>query len=483
LKRGDRQVRASFALSYWGRLPAEQLLFRLLGILRVQDFAVWVTAALIGRDIDYTDEFVTGLVDAQLLQFIGEDDSGLTRYRFHDLLRLFARESLEEESAEVQRAALERLISACVELTDFAAEVLRRSEEQAGQSFEAAWPATDPTVAEAVVGNPHGWFSAERPTLIMAVQQAYEAGLFEATWRLASSLADFFDVQGYWTDWQETHEVGLEAARLAEDRFGEAAILQRIGLAHLRQGKGHWRDAIDYLEKGRGLFEELGETLEEAVTRRNLGRVYREQEEWDKATETYAQCLSAFRALGNRHWEARTLRSLADVHYDRGNLGEAVRCFQQCIQIYDDLRGNPRWKASVLRSLGDVYRRLERWDEAIGCYKKCLTVFKEMDARWWTAATLRGLGNSYRAQQQWDTAIQHYEESIRIFDELGNRRWQAKATASLGVALVQKGDRLAAVQRWREALITLDEIGEIGAAEARRVRAWLAAAGERDLHQ
>jgi tetratricopeptide (TPR) repeat protein len=481
LKRGDRQVRASFALSYRGLLPGEQLLFRLLGILPAQDFAVWGAAALIGRDVDDTEELVTGLVDAQLLQFIGDDESDLSRYRFHDLLRLFARESLEEEeSAEVQRAALERLISACVALTDFAAEVLRRSEEHAGQTFEATWPATDATVAEAVVGNPHGWFSAERPTLIWAVQQGYEAGRFEATWRLAGNLADFFDVQGYWSDWQNTHEVGLEAARLAEDRFGEAAILQRLGLAHLRQGEGHWRDAIGCLEQSRGLFDELREPLEAAVTRRNLGRVYREQEQWDKATESYEQCLTAFRALGNRHWEARTLRSLADVHYDRGDLTEAVGCFRQCIQIYDDLRGNPRWKASVLRSLGDVYRRQKRWDEAIDSYKECLKVFKEMSARWWTAATLRGLGNAYRAKQQWDEAIRHYEESIRIFEELGNRRWQAKATASLGVALAQKGDHDAAAEQWRQALTTFDEIG---AAEAGHVRAWLTAAGERDLHR
>lgn len=480
LKRGNRGVRASFALSYSGRLPAEQLLFRLLGILRVQDFAVWVAGALIGRDVDDADELVTGLVDAQLLQVVGDDESGLTRYRFHDLLRLFARESLEEESAEVQRAALEQLISACVALTDFAAEVLRRSEEHAGQTFQAAWPATDPTVADAVAGNPHGWFSAERPTLIMAVQQAYEAGLLEATWRLASNLADFFDVQGYWSDWQKTHEVGLEAARLAEDCFGEAAILQRLGLAYLRQGKGHWRDSIDCLEQSRELFDDLCEPLEAAVTRRNLGRVYREQEQWDKATQNYEQCLTAFRALGNRHWEARTLRSLADIHYDRGDLTEAVRCFRQCIQIYDDLRGNPRWKASVLRSLGDVYRRQKRWDEAIDCYEECLKVFKEMGARWWTAATLRGLGNAYRAKQQWDEAIQHYGDSIRIFEELGNRRWQAKATASLGVALAQKGDHDAAAEQWRRALTTFDEIG---ATEAGHVRAWLAAAGERDLRQ
>lgn len=59
------------------------------------------------------------LVDAQLLDVAGRGASGETRYRFHDLLRLFARERLiEEESSESIARAKKRLIAAYLRLVE-----------------------------------------------------------------------------------------------------------------------------------------------------------------------------------------------------------------------------------------------------------------------------------------------------------------------------------------------------------------------------
>ena len=98
LHAGDLDLRASFALSYQ-HLPADQRrLFRLLGLLEEADFPTWVCAALldcpIGRAVDLTER----LVDAQLLEVVGDDAIGQVRYRFHDLLRVFARERAGAES-------------------------------------------------------------------------------------------------------------------------------------------------------------------------------------------------------------------------------------------------------------------------------------------------------------------------------------------------------------------------------------------------
>jgi hypothetical protein len=57
------------------------------------------------------DNIMERLADAQLLDAIGEDASRQIRYRFHDLLRLFARERLAiEDTLGTQRAALERTV-------------------------------------------------------------------------------------------------------------------------------------------------------------------------------------------------------------------------------------------------------------------------------------------------------------------------------------------------------------------------------------
>jgi transcriptional regulator with XRE-family HTH domain len=111
LAAGDLEVRASVALSYRGLGVVEQRAFRLLGLLQVPDVAPWMLSALLDVPAVEADDIAERLADAQLLDAIGEDASGQIRYRFHDLLRLFARERLAiEDTLGTQRAALERTV-------------------------------------------------------------------------------------------------------------------------------------------------------------------------------------------------------------------------------------------------------------------------------------------------------------------------------------------------------------------------------------
>jgi transcriptional regulator with XRE-family HTH domain/predicted ATPase len=93
---GDREVRASVALSYRSLRDWERRAFRLLGLLDAGDFTSSTAAGLLGGTVTDTEEALERLVDAQLLQAV-PDHANHSRYRFHDLVRIFARERLGEE--------------------------------------------------------------------------------------------------------------------------------------------------------------------------------------------------------------------------------------------------------------------------------------------------------------------------------------------------------------------------------------------------
>jgi predicted ATPase len=119
LKVGDLEVRSSFSLSYDNEDAEVRRLFRLLGLIKTVDFAGWVAAPLLNCDQFTGEELVDRLVDAQLLDVTGRDVAGQTRYRFHDLLRVYARERLtEEEASESASAAERRLIAAYLRLAE-----------------------------------------------------------------------------------------------------------------------------------------------------------------------------------------------------------------------------------------------------------------------------------------------------------------------------------------------------------------------------
>ncbi len=119
LEAGDLEVRSSFALSYDNEEADVRRLFRLLGLIKTVDFAGWVAAPLLNCDQSSAEELVDRLVDAQLLDVAGRDAAGETRYRFHDLLRVYARERLaDEESPESAAAGERRLIAAYLRLAE-----------------------------------------------------------------------------------------------------------------------------------------------------------------------------------------------------------------------------------------------------------------------------------------------------------------------------------------------------------------------------
>jgi hypothetical protein len=196
LRVGDLEVRASFMLSYQALSPDERHAFRLLGTLNGPDFAAWVAAALLDCGLQTAEDLIERLVDAQLVEATPEDPTGAIRYRFHDLLRVFARERLrEEEPATAQQAALERALVTYLALAQRASAYLGRDDHRIGPNIHGhpkpvhPKPVNDSGLAAVVERDPLAWFKAEQENLIAAVEHAYDTGLWELTWELpAASL-------------------------------------------------------------------------------------------------------------------------------------------------------------------------------------------------------------------------------------------------------------------------------------------------------
>lgn len=108
LSEGDVRVRDSFELSYRDLDPDAALIYQLLSLLDVADFAAWVGAALLGVPLDQAEQLIERLVDCRLLEVVGVDGSGWLRYRFQRLLRLYARERAGQGGAVDLEGAVDR---------------------------------------------------------------------------------------------------------------------------------------------------------------------------------------------------------------------------------------------------------------------------------------------------------------------------------------------------------------------------------------
>ena len=91
-KAGDLKVASAFAMSYEQLADSARRVFRRLAVVPGRDFDAALAAVAGGMSAGDAWDALDELVDLGLLL-----DSGAGRYRFHDLVRFFARARLEEE--------------------------------------------------------------------------------------------------------------------------------------------------------------------------------------------------------------------------------------------------------------------------------------------------------------------------------------------------------------------------------------------------
>jgi hypothetical protein len=108
---GDLDVRSRIAVSYRALPERERRAFRRLGMLDLPEFAPWVAAVLLNTDLPSARRLVERLAEVRLLEPLGTErpahgpEAGQVRYRFHALVRLYARERAEQEEPPQQRIA------------------------------------------------------------------------------------------------------------------------------------------------------------------------------------------------------------------------------------------------------------------------------------------------------------------------------------------------------------------------------------------
>nr|SBO92514.1 putative regulatory protein (AfsR-like protein) [Nonomuraea gerenzanensis] len=415
LSAGDLAVRGSLALGYRGLPDPERRLFRRLGALSAPDFAPWA----LGADLE-------PLVEAGLLQSRGLDEVGQERYGWHDLTRLYAAERLAEEDGG-PAGVLAAVAGEILERTRHAREALLPAEPGTGrtQVHLPAPPGTARAEAHLPVLSGDGletgwlrqearWLGAERRFLVAMVGDFYRAGLYEPAWRLAFYLTPLFELGAHHDDWHTTTATGLDAARAAGQRHGEALLLR--GLADLHRAEGRTDAAAAALRAAQPLVD----GLELARITLRLGLVQAaEGSRTSKAAASQAGASEGGASEGGASKGGVSEGGVSEGGASKGGVSEGGAS-------KGGVSEGGAWQAgaSEARVDGGAGRRSSRVLEAERAFVRALRVFEEAGDRRGRADALRALG-SLRADE---AALR---ESLAAYQDLGDLRGEAEALLDL----------------------------------------------------
>jgi tetratricopeptide (TPR) repeat protein len=479
---GDRQaaVSATFDLSYAALDADAQQLFRRLGLVPGPDFTADSAAHLIAAPVEDTEHLLERLATAHLVEPYTR-----SRFRFHDLLRLYAahRAGLDDPAAERQ-ASLERWYGFYQSCSGSALRLVQPAIWLLGQ------PPGDPQVRPldfADRGAALDWLEAEQANVVAALKTA-EHQPQPYVWELAESFGKYLWINGYGADALAVCQAGLAAARHSGNVQAEilmhtllsgahrSAGRHELTLAHLTQavtqsqqiGDLSWeaisliglgticrhlarlREAEGHLIKALAIHQKLS-SPDIPVTRLYLGLTYQELGESDTAEAQLTEALAAFQEAGDLHRVVMAQSALARVRRSQGQFDQALEHAAEAYRVARET-GLPVIEARAMLSLADACLDRARNDEARAHARAALQVARDTQNRRLEGQVLTTLADIHLQLGDYDRAADTAGIALTIHRDMGHRLYEARTLRALGQAVHHTQGLHAARAHWQQAL-------------------------------
>ena len=439
----DGSVRAALSWSYRALDPREQRLFRLLGINPGPDISLAAAAALLGQDVKTTKKGLDILVDAHLL---GQPESR-DRYRFHDLLRGYARE-LAVESEEFA-AAEERLLSFFLATAQNADRVVIPGRERVDV----------PSAPDGVVPldfadekSAMNWVTRERFAMKALLKYADTRGLDLFLAKFPSAVGEIWNRLGYGADTATALRLAVKAAQ----RIGDVEVIgaSKANLGYTLINLRDFDSARESIVSAKGLLEQVGHSVGVAVMDHLLGRLWVERGEWRRGIEIQFSALAEFRRIGARDREVVALYRLGEAYRRAHNLEAAASYSRDALWMADRI-GDAHTKGCALVELASVC--LERGDltDAKGYCERALEIHEPNDPA--QAGRVRSIQASIHLERgEYRIAEQRARSALTYSRRARDARGQAEALRMIAELLYRQARHEEAVASWKVALSFLE---------------------------
>ncbi|MET7327593.1 BTAD domain-containing putative transcriptional regulator [Nonomuraea sp. NPDC005650] len=451
LRVGNLAVEATFALGYGQLAPAQARAFRLLSLPKGPDISTGAAAAVLSVSQFEAESVLESLVDASLLEAPAPG-----RYRFHDLLKLFARRELDKsEQPEARAQALHRLLGF----------YLASAQSAHSLAYEGSMiPANIVTISEGLsftsVDEAVAWLIAEGDSLFAAINQvAASAVAGEQLLPAGDLLVAMEPLLEAGTHTREFAH-GTRAVLSSAQRLGDQAtelrsryVLGRVLFAdnQLKAAEGHFR-VVHELSTARGEKIVTGEVLNA------LAVVVGRQRRHIEALELFDAAMRFYRANDVPAGEALVLSYSARDHLGLGRPADAIAAAEKGLALFTEI-GSGAGTARARYHLGIVLSRVGRLTEAVHHHAECLAFFRASKQRVWEQRVCSRLAETFIAAERYPEAVRHAEQALVVSREIGHPYGEALSLTVLGRALRGLGSSIRSLECLRQAFEIFSRLG------------------------
>jgi tetratricopeptide (TPR) repeat protein len=423
-------VRAVFSWSYHALSPEAAHAFRLLGLHAGPDISAPAAAALTDTTPTQARRLLETLVGMHLIEETAKD-----RYRFHDLLRVYAAECAKaKETDQDRRTAVRRVLTWYLHTGDAADRVLNPHRHRI--PLDHPGKVSSPPLKFTSYRQALDWCEAERANLVAATRQAADTSEHVIAWKLPLAVWGFFTLRRHWADLIATHQIGLTAARHLHDRKGESWTLGALGFVYFDLRRHE--EAFDHYQKALPICQEIDDPWCEAIALLGLSRAYRHLGNYEEAFTCSRRALRICEEIDDPWSQTLALLNIGAIHRKLQRFQEAIDCFRQALTVLCPVHDRSS-EAMTLQNLGITYRDLQRFEEALEHFQRACTVYRKISDRGGEAHTLRNIGDTLQNLNQMEDAAKYWRQALAIFEDLGDWATAARVRTSLKILPLDHG--------------------------------------------
>ncbi|GIJ50553.1 hypothetical protein Val02_74390 [Virgisporangium aliadipatigenens] len=428
LSAGDLQVAAPFTQSYRRLSAAAARMFRRLALVPGADAGVELAASVAGVPLRAAEAALEELVESGLLQSAADG-----RYRFHDLLRLFARSRLQEEHPGERHAAENRMVTWLLDTTI-----------AAGRRFDPDRAAPDEPPS--TMDDAAHWLEHESLNWLGALRSAFRAERHAEVMAVADAVHWYSERWRHWEHWLEVFRTSAASARIIGGAREQAVHLNYLAWAYTTCALRHDL-AAEPASQALHLAREAGDLSEQGWSFVCIGAAARRRGAAEQAGQAAAEALPLFEAAADRDGYSQALALLAASLAEAGRHREAIAQYRRLEALLSEPDRAP---SPLLRdvtaghlhlNLGMSLFALRRLAPATERLRHALPLLQRSAMRQSEARCRYGLGSVLARQGQVEEARTELRRAVRIARQAGQAPLADLAMARLSELGLATGRR------------------------------------------
>ncbi len=251
-------------------------------------------------------------------------------------------------------------------------------------------------------------------------------------------------------------EEGLALAEELDYQKGLANVWRSFGDYHNSRGDGE--KALKALDTSMVLFEQLGDAEGVAACHNGLGNLAIRQGNYDVALEHYFSESHYYEDIGDERGIAVAYQNIGGVHYRQGQFEQAEDYIQKSLKMKEAL-GDSASLVPTLNALSVVLSAKKDYQRALAIQFRTLALSRRFSDPFQTANLINNIGVQYHYLNQLDSAQFYYQQALDIYKGIDEKQEMSLLYLNLGELQTLQGNGEAAIVYYDSSLAISTRIG------------------------